>query len=147
MSSSSHSLPSSERLPTWANELARKYRSGEASHFLLYHNVFDLVRGRSGFVSLPGFLQKELLGNKQIVSYNRSEGISFDSEQTQRAFLAQQRVADPLLNITSASQLPRDPARALPMIERFLYFADRVAVIINFLETIFPAGEFGQLSS
>jgi len=147
MSSSSHSLPSSERLPTWANELARKYRSGEASHFLLYHNVFDLVRGRSGFVSLPGFLQKELLGNKQIVSYNRSEGISFDSEQTQRAFLAQQRVADPLLNITSASQLPRDPARALPMIERFLYFADRVAVIINFLETIFPAGEIGQLSS
>jgi AAA+ superfamily predicted ATPase len=147
MSTSSHSLPSVERLPAWADEIARKYRSGEASHFLLYHNVFDLVRGRSGFVSLPGFLQKELLGNKQIVVYNRSEGLTFDSDQTQRAFLAQQRVADPLLNISSASQLPHDPARALPMIERFLYFADRVGVIINFLETIFPAGEIGYLSS
>ena len=33
------------------------------------------------------------------------------------------------------------------MIERFLYFSDKVAVIINFLETIFPAGEIGYLSS
>src|SRR4029078_7915275 len=67
--------------------------------------------------------------------------------ETLRAFTAQQRVADPLVNITTASQLPRDPARALPMIERVLYFAHRVAVIINFLETIFPAGDIGYLSS
>jgi len=33
------------------------------------------------------------------------------------------------------------------MIERFLYFADRVAVIINFLDTILPAAEISYLSS
>jgi AAA+ superfamily predicted ATPase len=142
-----HSLDTSERLPGWAEELARKYRAGETSHFLLHHNIYDLVRARSGYLSLLGFMQKELLGKKQIVLYNRSEGITFDSDETMRAFVAHQRVADPLLNITSLSQLPRDPARALPMIERFLYYADRVAVIINFLETIFPAGEIGYLSS
>ncbi|MEP7270499.1 MAG: AAA family ATPase [Acidobacteriota bacterium] len=142
-----HSLNVSDRLPAWADELVRKYRAGETSHFLLHHNIYDLVRARSGYLSLPGFLQKELLGNKRIVLYNRSEGMTFDSEETQRAFVAQQRVADPVLNIASASQLPRDPARALPMIERFLYYADRVAVIINFLETIFPAGEISYLSS
>lgn len=147
MATSPHSLSASERLPGWAAELARKYRAGEASHFLLHHNVYDLVRGRSGYLSLLSFLQKELLGSKSIVLYNRSEGITFDSEETLRAFIAQQRVADPLINVANASQLPRDPARALPLIERFLYYSDRAAVIINFLETIFPAGEISYLSS
>ncbi len=131
----------------WADELSRKYRSGEANHFLLHHNIYDLTRSQNGYVSLLSYMQKELLGNKRIVLYNRSEGISFDAEETMRAFIAQQRVADPLLDFKTAAQLPRDPARALPMIERFLYFSDRIAVVINFLETIFPAGEIGYLSS
>lgn len=147
MTQTAHSLSAPERLPGWAAELARKYRAGEASHFLLHHNIYDLMRGRNNYVSLPAFLQQELLGNKRIVFYNRSEGITFDSDETMRAFVAQQRVADPLFEIKSAAQLPRDPARALPMIERFLYYSDKAAVIINFLETIFPAGEIGHLSS
>lgn len=147
MSTTAHSLSAPERLPNWAEELARKYRAGEASHFLLHHNVYDLTPARAGYVSLLAYLQQELLGNKRIVLYNRSEGITFDSEETMRAFLAQQRVADPLIAAKTAAQLPRDPAHALPMIERFLYFSDKVAVIINFLETIFPAAEIGHLSS
>ncbi|MFN7948675.1 MAG: ATP-binding protein [Blastocatellia bacterium] len=144
---SSHSLTTGNRLPGWAEELARKYRAGEASHFLLHHNVYDLNKSRVGYVGLLTFLQKELLGNKGIVVYNRSEGITFDSEETMRAFVAQQRVADPLLNVNSAAQLPRDPARALPLIERFLFYSDRIAVIINFIDTILPAGEISYLSS
>lgn len=147
MSTTTHSLNTAAQLPTWATELARKYSAGEANHFLLYNNVYDLIRARNGYVSLLSFLEQELLGNKRIVLYNRSEGITFDSDETLRAFVAQQRVADPLLNIQNASQLPRDPSRALPMIERFLYFSDRTAVILNFLETIFPAGEISHLSS
>ncbi len=134
-------------MPVWAQELSRKYRAGEASHFLLHHNIYDLMRSHNGYVSLLSYLQKEMLGNKRIVLYNRSEGISFDSDETMRSFIAHQRVADPLLDFKTAAQLPRDPARALPMIERFLYFSDRVAIVINFLETIFPAGEIGHLSS
>jgi AAA+ superfamily predicted ATPase len=145
--STTHSLNTAAQLPNWATQLARKYRAGEANHFLLYNNVYDLTRARNGYVSLLSFLQHEMLGNKRIVLYNRSEGITFDSDETLRAFVAQQRVADPLLNIQNASQLPRDPARALPMIERFLYFSDRTAIILNFLETIFPAGEISHLSS
>lgn len=144
---SSHSLTTGNRLPGWAAELARKYRAGEASHFLLHHNVYDLNKSRVGYVGLLTFLQKELLGNKGIVVYNRSEGITFDSDETMRAFIAQQRVADPLLNVNSAAQLPRDPARALPLIERFLFYSDRIAVIINFIDTILPAGEISYLSS
>jgi SpoVK/Ycf46/Vps4 family AAA+-type ATPase len=144
---SQHILNAAGRLPRWAAELARKYRAGEASHFLLHHNVYDLQRVSVGYESLLAFLQKSLLASKGIVAYNRSEGITFDSEETMRAFIAQQRVADPLFNVKSAGELPRDPARALLMIERYLYYADRVAVIINFLDTILPAGEIGYLSS
>jgi AAA+ superfamily predicted ATPase len=147
MTRATHSLSSPERMPTWAEDLSRKYRAGEAGHFLLHHNIYDLTRSRAGYVSLLSFLQQELLGNKSIVLYNRSEGLNFDSQETMRAFIAQQRVADPFLNFKTAAQFPREPARALPMIERFLYFSDRVAVIINFLETIFPAGEISYLSS
>lgn len=147
MAQTAHSLSAPERLPEWAEELARKYRAGETSHFLLYHNIYDLMRGRNGYISLLAFLQQELLGNKKIVLYNRSEGITFDSDETMRAFLAQQRVADPLLNIKTAAQLPTEPAKALPMIERFLYYSEKVAVVINFLDTIFPAGNISYLSS
>ncbi|MBP6820529.1 MAG: ATP-binding protein [Acidobacteria bacterium] len=138
--------PVAIELPGWAEEIARKYRAGEASHFLLHQNIYDLTRSRNGFVSLLAFLQQELLGNKRIVLYNRSEGITFDSEETMRAFVAQQRVADPLINAKTAAQLPADPPRALPMIERFLYFSDKNAVVINFLETIFPAASIGHMS-
>lgn len=141
-----HSLNTAAQLPTWATEIARKFRAGEANHFLLHHNVYDLIRARNGYVSLLSFLQQELLGNKRIVLYNRSEGITFDSDETLRAFVAQQRVADPLLNIQHAGQLPHDAGRALPMIERFLYFTERTAIILNFTETIFPAGEISHLS-
>jgi AAA+ superfamily predicted ATPase len=147
MTRATHSLSSPDSMPNWAEELSRKYRAGEAGHFLLHHNIYDLIRSRTGYVSLLSFLQKELLGNKSIVLFNRSEGLSFDSDETMRAFIAQQRVADPLLNFKTAAQFPRDPARALPMIERYLYYSDRVAVIINFLETIFPAGEISYLSA
>ena len=147
MTDTNHSLTIQGKLPQWAEDLAFKYRAGEASHFLLHHNVYDLFRSRNGYASLLTFLQKELLGAKNIICYNRSEGITFSSDETMRQFIAQQRVADPLFNINSATQLPRDPAKALPMIERFLMFGDKVAVIINFFDTIIPAGEMSYLSS
>src|ERR1051326_4424053 len=147
MATSEHSLTTTGQLPHWATELASKYRAGEASPFLLHHNVFDLIPLGTSYVSLLDFLQKGLLSNKGVVLYNRSQGIIFGSDETERALIAHQRVADPLLSIRAASDLPRDPARALPMIERYLYYGDRVAVIINFLDTIMPAGEISYLSN
>jgi len=48
------------------------------------------------------------------VLYNRSEGITFDSDETLRAFVAHQRVAEPLLNINtpaSCHAIPRARCR------------------------------------
>jgi len=141
------SLEEINRLPGWAAEMARKYYAGEASHFLLHSNIYDLVRSRSQYTGLLDFLQKELLGTKNIVLYNRSQGITFGSEATSRSFLAQMRVADPLASKEQLQTLSKDPARALPMIERYLFYGDQVAVIINFLETIIPAGDVSYMSS
>ena len=131
------------RLPRWAADLARRYYAGEASHFLLHRNIYDLVRSGGKYVGLVEFLRRELLGTKHIVTYNRSEGIVFRSEnphETERAFVAQLRVSDPLLTPERHQQMPRDPAKSLPLIERFLLFGNQVAVIVNFIETIVPSG-------
>jgi len=126
--------------------MARKYYAGEASHFLLHNNIYDLVRAGGEYISLPNYLQRELVGSKYLVTYNRSEGIKFGSSEAERAFQAQLRVADPLLSRDWINQLPKDPARALPLIEHFLLYGDQVAVIINFLETIIPAGDVSYMS-
>ncbi len=135
-----------DQLPAWAARMARKYYAGEASHFLLYNNIYDLVRSNGEYVSLPNYLQQELVGSKHLVTYNRSEGIRFGSSEAERSFIAHLRVADPLLGRDALKQLPKDPGRAIPLIEHFLLYGDQVAVIINFLDTIIPAGEVSYMS-
>jgi AAA+ superfamily predicted ATPase len=126
--------------------MARKYYAGEASHFLLHNNIYDLVKAGSEYISLLDYLQREMCGTKYLLTYNRSKGIQFGSDEAERAFLAQNRVANPLQGRDFLRELPKDPARALPLIEYFLLYGDQVAVIINFLETIIPAGEVSYMS-
>lgn len=151
MSSSLRHLTKEEigRLPRWAAEMARRYYAGEASHFLLHRNIYDLVRSGGKYIGLVDFLRREMLGTKHIITYNRSEGIVFRSDnphETERAFVAQLRISDPLMGQDKLQALPRDPGRALPLIERFLLFGHQVAVIVNFVETIIPAGEISYMS-
>ena len=134
------------QLPPWAAKMARKYYAGEASHFLLHDNIFDLVKSGEDYISLPNYLQREMVGTKYLVTYNRSEGIGFGSAEAERAFQSQLRVADPLQGRDWMRQLPKDPVKALPLIEHFLLYGEQVAVLINFLETIVPAGEVSYMS-
>ncbi len=126
--------------------MARKYYAGEASHFLFHNNIYDLVRSGNEYISLLNYLQRELVGTKHLVTYNRSEGIKFGSTEAERAFMSQLRVADPLAGRDAVKQLPKDPSRAIPLIEHFLLYGDQVAVIINFIDTIIPAGDVSYMS-
>jgi AAA+ superfamily predicted ATPase len=135
-----------DQLPAWAARMARKYYAGEASHFLFFNNIYDLVRSGNDYISLLNYLQRELVGTKHLLTYNRSEGIKFGSQEAERAFIAQLRITDPLMRGDALKQLPKDPARALPLIEHFLLYGDQVAVIINFLDTIIPAGDVSYMS-
>ncbi|HEX8087778.1 MAG TPA: hypothetical protein VF762_02925, partial [Blastocatellia bacterium] len=135
-----------DQLPAWAAKMARKYYASEASHFLLYNNIYDLVQSGNEYISLPNYLQRELVGTKHLLTYNRSDGIKFGSADAERAFAALLRVADPLAGRDAMKQLPKDPARALPLIEHFLLYGDQVAVIVSFLDTIIPAGDTSYMS-
>src|SRR5262249_41673340 len=135
-----------DQLPSWAARMARKYYAGEASHFLLYNNIYDLVRSGSEYISLLNYLQRELVGTKQLLTYNRSEGIKFGSSDAERQFGALLRVSDPLVSRDTLRQLPKEPARALPLIEHFLLYGEQVAVIINFLDTIIPPRDVSYMS-
>lgn len=136
-----------DQLPAWAARMARKYYAGEASHFLFYNNIYDLVQAGGEYVSLLTYLGHKLVGTKHLLTYNRSEGIKLHSPEAERAFVAQLRISDPLMRGDALKQLPKDPARALPLIEHFLLYGEQVAVIINFLDTIIPAGDVGYMSS
>ncbi|MEW6730150.1 MAG: ATP-binding protein [Acidobacteriota bacterium] len=154
------------QLPAWAATLVRKYNSGEASRFLLYNNIYDLIWLKNSYSNLIGFVGF-LLKDRNFLLYNRSNGIQASRKELlfelERAFTADQRVADPLaatkkqMNITP--MLPRDPARAIPYLEYFFYeqwrtdktetepFFGECGVVINFLESIMPAGEVGYMSA
>lgn len=154
-----------KQLPKWAATLVRKYNSGEASRFLLYHNIYDLIWLKNNYSNLIGFLGY-LLKDRNFLLYNRSNGIQASKKdllfEMERVFNADARVADPLaatkkqMNITPT--LPRDPARAIPYIEQFFYEQWRTektegeqafgecGVVINFLESIIPAGDVGYMS-
>ncbi|MFY9222479.1 MAG: ATP-binding protein [Blastocatellia bacterium] len=154
------------QLPKWAATLVRKYNSGEASRFLLYHNIYDLIWLKNSYSNLISFLGY-LLKDRNFLLYNRSNGIQASKRdllfEMERVFAADMRVADPLaatkkqMNITPT--LPRDPARAIPYLEQFFYeqwrtdkgdqseqFFGECGVVINFLESIIPASEVSYMS-
>src|SRR5688500_9964662 len=66
-------------LPRWAETVRRKYLGGEASMFVLHHNVFDEILYGGKFLSLVDFLADVLLGsNKQtILVYDPSAGVRY----------------------------------------------------------------------
>jgi hypothetical protein len=116
------------QLPAWAAKMVRIYNSGEASRFLFYNNIYDLIWLKNGYVNLISFLGY-IFKDRNFLLYNRSNGIQPSKKELlfelERAYSADQRVADPLaatkkqMNITP--MLPRDPSRAIPYIEYFFY--------------------------
>jgi len=146
------SLDEIKKLPAWAAEMAKKYYSGEATHFLLHNNIFDLSPIGNGdrHDGLRTFLHSELLGNKNIVMYNRSEGLTFVTDGAMREFqrtaIAYMRVQDPLASAEKLKKIPKDPATVLPLLEQYLFHGKQAALIINFFETIIPASEMAYLS-
>ncbi|MBL8148435.1 MAG: ATP-binding protein [Blastocatellia bacterium] len=153
------------QLPHWAATLVHKYNSGEASRFLLYNNIYDLIWLKNSYVNLVAFLGY-LLKDRNFLLYNRSNGIQPSRKELlfelERAYTADQRVADPIgvtkKQVGITPMLPRDPARAIPYLEYFFYeqwridkqegeqFYGECGVVINFLESIIPATEVSYMS-
>ncbi len=167
---------SDETMPEWAREMGQILRARATSQFVLHGNVFDLVPaeeadGSPDWVSLPSFLVRRVLGDFDVVlQYDRSKGIRarqgndhfFRFLKGMDAFLGTSLAGvmpkgkDALAALDSRNQLPREPKRALELIDRFLIGARgrtktaggkrvaaplRVAVILDYAHFIAPQGD------
>jgi AAA+ superfamily predicted ATPase len=135
--------------PPWARSLAERYYTKTISTFILHGAVRDLqpAEGR-GFVPLRSFLADELFGSRDlVVFYDRSSGLRLATPEMQKDFMSAVSGYDSLFGTEYAKALPKDPARAFPLLESFsrVRIADgkSVAIVIDFAETVAPAGDLG----
>jgi hypothetical protein len=171
-------------LPPWAEEMRQIFRAGATSQFVLHGNVFDLVpapdgKGGTSWVSLTDFLAGTMFQPFDVVvRYDRGRGLRVEPSDPRRSdaykgveevfrFLkgvdafrgapgAFDAVAEKLDRLDLRDQLPRDPKRALEIVDRILAFARRraivqdgkavasplkVAVIIDYAHFVAPQGD------
>lgn len=144
-------------LPRWAQKLAQKYYTKTVSTFLLYGAVRDLQPltledGGRGFGTLKTFLAEELFGGRDhVIFYDRSSGIRSSSPETQKDLQRAMSGYDALYGTDYAKSLPRDPGRALQILENYLRLrlgeGKSLALIVDFAETLVPGGEMSHLSA
>ena len=161
--------------PEWVQQMSEILRAGTPSQFILHGNVFDLVPGGgkrdSEWVPLPRFVAEHMLRDFDVVlQYDRSTGIRVakGSDHFYRflkgmdAFLGTSLAGvlakgkDGLAALDSRNQLPREPKRALELIDRFLIGARgrtktvggkrasaplTVGVILDYAHFIAPQGD------
>lgn len=142
-------------LPAWARELSEKYYSRTISMFVLHGNVRDLVPVRTGerteFVPLHRFLEKHLFGRRDLVlTYDRGGGLAFATPDMQADFRQALAGYDAFHGTRYSQGLPRNPDGVLSLLDNYLRLriidGKKIALIIDFAETIAPAAEVSSLS-
>ncbi len=137
-------------LPAWARELAEKYYSRTLAMFVLHGNVRDLIPLRRGaaadFVPLHAFLREGLFGKRDIVvTYDRGGGLAFASPGMQADFQRMLSGYDDFHGTHYSAGLPRNPDGVLNLLDNYLRVrlleGKKIALVIDFAETIAPAGD------
>ncbi len=144
-------------LPLWAQKLAQRYYTRTVSTFLLYGNVRDLhpvtlEDGGRGFEPLKTFLSNELFATRdRVLFYDRSSGIRASSPESQQDLSKAFSGFDAMFGTDYARSVPRDPGRALQILENYLRTrlseGRSLALIIDFAETLAPGGELSNQSA
>jgi len=144
-------------LPAWAQKLAQRYYTRTVSTFLVYGAVRDLQPvtaedGSPGFGNLRAFLSDELFGGRDhVLFYDRSSGIRASDPETQKDLMRAMAGYDVMYGTDYAKVMPRDPGRALQILENYLRMrvtdGKSMALIIDYAETLAPAGDMSHLSA
>ena len=122
-------MPPVKILPSWADELKRRYLRGEASLFVLHGNVHDSVLYDGSLVGVSDFLAQSVLEKKDIiVRYNVSTGCRFAKKAGKIEGLEE-------------LMLQRTPDKILPILERLLFTQSNVGVIVEYAEMVAPIGD------
>ncbi|CAN5856059.1 ATP-binding protein [soil metagenome] len=117
-------------LPIWAEDLRKRYLRGESSMFIMHGNVYDVVLNGDKMLGLTEFLTDVLLkeSRESIVAYNVSSGARFPKKT--ETFADWQSIA-----------VETDKAKVLTMLERSIRLTEKTAVILEYAESIVPAGD------
>ena len=121
--------------PAWAEELRQRYRRGEASQFILHGNVFDVVAWDGKLIPLGTYLAEHLLGETKdiVVVFNLASG----------GTLVRRKVD---LGGFEDLVVQRQPSKFLPAMERILKTRSKVALMVEYAETLAPAAEPAMMS-
>lgn len=127
-------------LPPWAQEVRRAFTSGAAGVFLL-HGVRDLVSFGRYYLPLPEFVHRAFCGGKRTICYDIGAGISFPTPDDEKEFMAFLQVREARGERAFSLRDSYHPELAIPALQEFLLSRPRVALIIDFVEKVFPAQE------
>ncbi len=145
-----------EALPEWARQLSEKYYSRTIALFVLYGNVRDLVPlkrgGSTEFVPLLRFLQEALFGQRDLaLTYDRGGGLTLANADMQADFRRALTGYDSFHGTNYAQGLPRNPDGALNLLDNYLRLrildGKKIAMVVDYAETIAPAGEVSSMSA
>ncbi|MCA1556614.1 MAG: AAA family ATPase [Acidobacteria bacterium] len=117
-------------LPTWAEDLRRRYLRGESAMFVLHGNVYDVVLHQKRMMALTEFLTDVLLkeAKETIAVYNVATGVRFSKRSAGVVDLQD-------LLLAGAKD------RVFAALERLLIGSTKTAVIMEYAEAIAPAGD------
>jgi AAA+ superfamily predicted ATPase len=145
-------------LPDWARELAVKYGSKTANLYILHGNIRDFLpheanEGEFTFTLIQKYIAEVLFGNQDIiVFYDRSDGVSFCTDQMREDY-------EELLAARFPEEGPEDffsidPETSFYYLEKYFLMRlprdrktrCRMVLIIDYAETIIPAGDLLRFS-
>jgi len=117
-------------LPSWAEDLRRRYLRNEAVLFVLHGNVHDLVLVDGALKPLTEFLTEVFWKDVRdtVAVYNLATGVRFAKKAKEAEAQAE-----------LMREAPRE--KALAGLERLLVTSRRVGVVVEYAETIAPAGD------
>jgi ATP-dependent Zn protease len=146
-------LPFIKILPAWAQELSYKYCSKTANLYIVHGNIRDFLphkmnEGEFTFVKIQDYVSEVLFGNRDIIVFwDRSSGVSFCTQEMQHDYIRTMRERFP--EIEDEELFSADPAKAFRTLERYFLFnipqKKRIVLIIDYAETVVPAGEVAKL--
>src|SRR5205809_647757 len=140
-------LPS---LSSWAKTLPRRVCKRRIDFCILHGPAVRALHplGARRFGTIADCLGQVILNDRSaIVTYDRGAGIGFSDRDVENDFKMVLKAYDKLGGTNLAQVQPRDPDRALQLIETYLRYQlggnprFSAAVIIDYGETVAPAGE------
>lgn len=139
-------------MASWSDHLIEKYLSRTIAMFVLHANVDDLVAWEGRYVPLQQYLNEALFGKRDLIfAYDRGGGLTFASPEMQKDFQRSLKGYDSFHGTDFGRGLPRNPDSVLMLLENYLRVrlldGKKIALSIDFADTITPAGEASALGS